>query len=823
MTAKILNRDLLLAAVGTGALVSAAGQAFAAGNAPVSVVAAAEGTSTVPAAAGSGNETLALEEIVVTAQKRAESVDKVPISISVFDQASMQKLGVVDINDIANMSPGVDYQNQGPVNNFSIRGVYSSNGASTTAIYIDDVPLPLRVSSALGEEGMAEPLVFDLDHVEVLRGPQGTLFGAGAEGGAIRFITPQPSLTDYSGYARAGAGITDNGGPSYEVGAAFGGPIVQDTLGFRVSAWDQRVGGYINHESAIPGGADTADANYQDNQALRVALTYAPTQSFSLTPSFYYQHRYTADVSSFDPGTKTYPDAFTYFQSSLAPQYSNVGSGQFVNPTFQLSPDSDQLYLPELKAVFHWDDVQFTSATAYLYRRDNHVLDGTNSSPTLLYLPWPTTAQPSSDPFLVNQNVLTQEVRAQNADADDRLQWTVGFFYTGARQETDAPIYAPYLPAQFAQEGLSFQDYFGTTLGPNGLAYFATEQAADTQKAGFTQLTYELTELVSLTAGVRVAHETDQYGLTEGGAVFGGATTHFAGVQAATTVDPKAGVDFHITDNNLVYLSAAKGDRIGGVNPPFIDTGACAAALQALGYGSGAPATYKGDSLWSYELGSKNKFFDGRLDVEASAFHIDWSNIQQAVFLSSCTQSFTSNLGKAVSNGGDLQIKGRLWKSLTAGLSVSYTNAKDTTTITSGGSQIVTSGDQINPYAAPWIVVATLGEDFPLADDYSGYVHVDDEYHSRNHGPFAQNQPDNAAYAVAYNGGDGFIANPAYNILNIHVGVTKAQWDVSAYALNALNSHPLLFNSALLPEQSTSATFTYRPLTVGFTVAYRWR
>jgi iron complex outermembrane recepter protein len=821
MTSKNFNRDLLCAAVATGALASA-GQAFAAENPPVSAT-AAEGTSTVPAAVGSGDGTAALEEIVVTAQKRAQSVDKVPISISVFDQTSMQKLGMIDINDIANMSPGVDYQNQGPVNNFSIRGVYSTNGASTTAVYLDDMPLPLRVSAALGIEGMAEPLVFDLDHVEVLRGPQGTLFGAGAEGGAIRFITPQPSLTDYSGYARAGAGITDNGGPSYEFGAALGGPIVQDTLGFRVSAWDQRVGGYINHESAIPGGDDTNNANYQDNQALRVALTYAPTQSVSLTPSFYYQHRYTADVSSFDPGSRNYPDAFTYFQGSLAPQYSNVGSAQFVNPTFQRSPDSDQFYLPELKAVFNWDDVQVTSATGYLYRRDNHVLDGTNSTPTFLYLPWPTTAQPSSDPFIVNQNVLTQELRAQNADANQRLQWTVGVFYTGARQDTDAPIYAPYLPAQFAQAGLSFEDFFGTTLGPGGLAYFATERAADTQKAAFLQLTYELTKLVSLTAGVRVAHETDQYSLTEGGAVFGGATTYFAGEQAATTVDPKYGVDFHITDDNLVYLSASKGDRIGGVNPPLIDTGACAAALAALGYGSNTPATYQGDSLWSYELGSKNKFFDGRLDIEASAFHIAWSNIQQAVFVSACTQSFTSNLGKAVSNGGDLQIKGRISKSLTAGLSVSYTDAKDTTTIMSGTSQIVTSGDQINPYSAPWNVVATLGEEFPLAGDYSGYVHVDDEYHSRNPGPFAQAQPDNAAYAMAYNGGAGFIANPAYNALNIHVGVTKAQWDVSAYALNALNTHPLLFNSALMQAQSTSATFTYRPLTVGLTVAYHWR
>src|SRR5580700_1588779 len=119
--------------------------------------------------------------------------------------------------------------------------------AATTAIYIDDVPVQVR-TGIVGLVGATLPAVFDLDRVEVLRGPQGTLFGSSAEGGAMRFITPEPSLTEYSGYSRADLGFTDYGDPSYEGGAAFGGPIVSNELGFRVSAWHRRDGGFVDHE-----------------------------------------------------------------------------------------------------------------------------------------------------------------------------------------------------------------------------------------------------------------------------------------------------------------------------------------------------------------------------------------------------------------------------------------------------------------------------------------------------------------------------------------------------------------------------------------------
>ena len=208
--------------------------------------------------------------------------------------------------DVAAVTPGVDFQNTGSTVALSIRGISSGiSGYSTTGIYIDDVPVQIRLDNGIVPGTNTTPLVFDLDRVEVLKGPQGTLFGAGAEGGTIRFIQAQPSLTEYSGYARAGLATTDGGGPSYEFGAAFGGPIIQDELGFRVSAWHERQGGYIEHDSAIPGGADYDDSGYRDADVLRAALTFAPIPSLKITPSMFYQHIYWNDVPTFDPGSSS--------------------------------------------------------------------------------------------------------------------------------------------------------------------------------------------------------------------------------------------------------------------------------------------------------------------------------------------------------------------------------------------------------------------------------------------------------------------------------------------------------------------------------------
>src|SRR6202790_5117323 len=200
---------------------------------------AAAADDTAPAAAEGGQ----LQEIVVTSTRREESLSKVPISVTALTQEDMDTKGIKDIVDVVRFTPGIAIDNSG-TNNISIRGISSTGGAGTTGIYIDDTPIQIRGLAFNPDDAL--PKSFDIDRIEVLRGPQGPLFGAGSEGGTVRYITTQPSLTKTSIYGRSEASFTQGGEPSYEAGLAAGGPIIDGTFGARATIWFRRDGGWIH-------------------------------------------------------------------------------------------------------------------------------------------------------------------------------------------------------------------------------------------------------------------------------------------------------------------------------------------------------------------------------------------------------------------------------------------------------------------------------------------------------------------------------------------------------------------------------------------------
>src|SRR5882762_5049307 len=222
----------------------------------------ANGAATEPAAAG------ALEEIVVTATRREESISKVPISVTAFSQDMIDQRGIKDFNDVVRFTPGVSIDTSG-TNAISIRGISSSGGAGTTGIYIDETPIQMRALGFNPDDTL--PKTFDLDRVEVLRGPQGTLFGAGSEGGTVRYIMTQPSGTKESMYARSEVSFTRYSDPSYEAGIAHGGPIINDVLGFRASVWYRYDGGWIDRIDPTTLGVVDRRAHHASTIAARLA------------------------------------------------------------------------------------------------------------------------------------------------------------------------------------------------------------------------------------------------------------------------------------------------------------------------------------------------------------------------------------------------------------------------------------------------------------------------------------------------------------------------------------------------------------------------
>src|ERR1700675_4980435 len=286
-----------------------------AGSCTTTVFATDAAAATEPAAARG------LEKIVVTAPRREESINRVPISVTAFSQDMIDQKGIKDFQDIVRFTPGVTIDATG-TNAISIRGISSSGGAGTTGIYIDDTPIQMRALGFNPDDTL--PKTFDLDRVEVLRGPQGTLFGAGSEGGTVRYIMTQPSVTKESTYVRTEVGYTQYGEPSYEAGLAHGGPIIDNVLGFRASVWYRYDGGWINRVDPTSGAVVDKNANHANTVAARVALLYQPVDGVQITPSLMYQN------------------ARKHDQSTYWPPYSNVGAGQFNNASPERYPRSEE-------------------------------------------------------------------------------------------------------------------------------------------------------------------------------------------------------------------------------------------------------------------------------------------------------------------------------------------------------------------------------------------------------------------------------------------------------------------------------------------------
>jgi outer membrane receptor protein involved in Fe transport len=247
----------------------------------------------------------ALEEVIVTATRRAESVESVPISIEAFGADQLAMGAIKGIEDISALVPGLQFAVPNGFSSafttISIRGLNTNTGPPTVGLYLDDTVISSRLSGT-ANQGNVYPYVFDLNRVEVERGPQGTLFGAGAEAGTVRFITNQPSLTDFSGLARAELASTEGGRLSYEDGVAVGGPIIPDELGYRFSVWDRSDGGWVNRIDPLPGpGYGTVvspDANTINKVAVKGALAFKIGDAL-ITPAIYYQRVHQDDAGRF--------------------------------------------------------------------------------------------------------------------------------------------------------------------------------------------------------------------------------------------------------------------------------------------------------------------------------------------------------------------------------------------------------------------------------------------------------------------------------------------------------------------------------------------
>jgi iron complex outermembrane recepter protein len=795
---------------------------------------------------------IGLEEITVTATRREESISRVPISITAISQDAIDTKGIKDFSDVVRFTPGVAFDSS-QTNQISIRGISSSGGSGTTGIYIDDVPIQVRSLGFNSDDALVK--LFDLDRVEVLRGPQGTLFGAGSEGGTVRYITVQPSLTQSSIYGKAETSYTEGGAPSYEAGLAGGTPVIDGVLGVRVSAWFRRDGGWIDRIDPTTLQVVDPNANSDNTVALRFAALWQPTEGVRITPSILYQNSHRNDVTIYWP------------------EYSDPKSDSFVSANPTARPEPDKFVLPSLNVQVDMGPVNLISTTSYFYRNEISGYDGTlynlgyyqsniadygtpaglAAFPLLdgsgVHLPAGLTDYRAPATVTNTQRNITQEFRLQSSDPTARIGWTAGVFYSLDRQFSLEEIHDPqadalfnYLFADTISDFFGYEQFNpdGSSYLPMGDSYFNRLTSYDRQIAGFGEVNFKLTDTLKLTAGVRVSKDSYTIESLSGGPQ-NGAT--LAGTQSNSEkpVTPKAGIEWQADPNDMFYFTYSKGFRPGGGNasipydPTFTNlTFGCTGDFQTEGLTHGAPATYKSDSVKSFEVGAKNNI-DNRVRLATSIYYIKWNNIQQNVVPPICQIQFTDNLGNAVSKGFDLQADFQLTDALALESSFGYTDARYTTTTylgpTQTGAPVVVAGDAVagpngigTGYSIPPYSIA-LGLEYKFrAFEHESFVRGDWEYIAGDKWAHPAQDPNTASYDPAS------LPTERESFASLRAGTKLGDWAVSLFMDNVFDSHTILNYNHQTDSYSDAGALlaspayryiSYRPRTIGITAVFR--
>ena len=827
-------------------------------------IAAACAGSALPALAAD-RQTGQLEEIVVTATRHEESLSKVAISLTAITQESLDTKGIKDFQDVARFTPGVAVDNSG-TNAISIRGIASSGGAGTTGIYIDDTPIQMRALGFSPDDTL--PKTFDIDRVEVLRGPQGTLFGSGSEGGTVRYLMNQPSLTKESTYARTELSFTRGGEPSYEAGVAHGGPLIDNVLGYRASIWYRYDGGWIDRVDPQTLALTDKHANRANTMVARLAFTWQPADGVLVTPSVMYQNSRKHD------------------QSTFWNAYSDMSAGHFNNATPERIPTPDEFYLPALKIEADIGHTKLVSNTSYYHRREETGYQGTvydlayyqsqmwvngtcgdGSAPPCSWYPLldgngvhmpPGFAGYSTPNKMTNaQDTFTQEVRWQSNDPTSRWNWTVGGFWSISKSRSLEELKdAQIVPLWNALFGVNPVDFFGGNFytcndgNPDGLTipncdiYTNDNTVHDRQIAAFGEASYAVTDRFKLTVGGRVAKmkfSLDHRG--DGFENYGPESAHAE--QSENSFTPKVALAFQADPANLYYFTYSKGFRPGGGNSPLPDYCSGDNGLNQTGYPDGAPLTYKSDTTQSYEIGAKNNL-SSRMRISSSVYYIKWKNIQQSVYVPyNCGLQFTDNLGTAIAKGFDLQAEMVLGAGFSLDAAVGYTSARYSEPTPLGKPLLVNTGDAISgegaangspATGAPWTVALGGQYNFSMAGR-DAYVRLDWEYASRNNWPAASQDPGTTERPSAqYNPYVYSLGSTSF--ASLRGGVTFGNVSVAAFIDNLFDSrtitnYQLGQSDANIPTDPTTGNFSYpqptpqqnaytfRPRTIGITLTYR--
>ncbi len=733
------------------------------------------GAAAAPPDAGSDS----LSEIVVTAEKAEAPLSKIPISIAVMSGEALQEQHITDYEGLSRSVPSLSFSSFGGPgqDNIEIRGVSSQAGSATTGIYLDDVPIDIQ---NIYTAGATEPRFFDLDRVEVLRGPQGTIYGSSSMGGTIHFVSNAPDLTKFSANVHAETGYTNGGSFNGEAESVANLPFGDGKAALRIGALYDHQSGWIDRNAA--GVIVDTKINSVDTSVIRAAVEWRPTDRLSITPSVFLQR-----VSA--GGQDTFGLSLPLFESpTLLPEKSR---------------DEYAVTSLTLKYDLGWSDL--TSVTGYFWRQDERYIDGTYyDSAYVGYILDQTygyggdvvSALPAPVQFNTYVNQIHQEVRlaSKPETAGDKWSWIGGLYYSRARTGL---LDNEYIPGFNSTVEAVYHQTPMELLGadfPNDLIYYAYSEFVNTQKAVFGQVNFKPIPELKLTAGARYEKATEELSFNSLGFFSSGGP--FSGTADGSKVTPRfsAAYDFGRT---MVYASATEGFRDGGINRP-VPVPLCSADLASLGF-SGSPPSYAADSLWSYELGAKSHALGDGINLSGALFDIRWNNIQTDIILPTCTFDIKANIGSAESRGVEFELNARLAEGLRLNVGGDYTSAKITEPVTVLG---VERGDHV-PGVPEYSVSTSIDYTHPVLSDAAASYNINGQWVGPSQGTILHGDPD--------------FDRPAYFVMGGKASIKWNRFGLSLFVTNLLDEHKVIQRPNLaLVEYGV----TVRPRTVGLGADY---
>ena len=776
-------------------LASASAVAFAAVAAPVlaQVEDDPAGEETIEEISPDAEASTGTNTIIVTATRREESIQDVPLSISVFGQEELTKKGIVGFEGIGRETPGVvlnrPTQN---FNNFTARGIatngYNANLSSTVAVYIDELPV-----STIGNTTVVDPNLFDVERVEFLRGPQGTLFGSGSLSGAMRIITKSPELNYFDAAALVDLGLTGSDSFRQRYNAMVNVPIVEDAVAIRAVGFYRDEEGYLENV-----GTGIDNANTLIDYGGRVSLLIQPTDRLSIKLLGSYENSNPKDSSLTSPSlgerkrTSDEPDRFT-------------GEQIIANATIE----------------YEFDWAKLTSSSTYSDFRQRFYVDLAGTFPAGSFPGAPIAFGLDADAF---DDVFVQETRLASS-LGGAFEFVIGGFYLNRRRDVDFRY----------RSNFEFLEARGLTGLPDKYFQEQYTYSISEELAAFGEATYRFSDRFWLTAGLRIG-EISAQGFTEaGGFLATGETPFIPGVQTNYYTAALFGIPLDF--DTFTPYPAVEGVKAKGSKPSYklaasfkpVDhittyaTFATGFRAPIVNAAAGRPSVAPGgeddiiipdgassDDLKSYEVGMKAQWLDGRVTANVAAYYIDWSNIQVQANRVTDSVQFATNIGAAESKGFEFELGVNPATGWFVGVNGAYNDAK-ITELTPEEAAI--SGAVLgHRLSAPRLQgAAFLSYTFDLADDMEATFATNAQYIGSFNSSFP-NQPGTGAPLSTFGVTD------AYANVNMSFGVSKGDFGAQLYVENLFDDQSITY---IHPEAFLVSRFgTMRPRTVGIRLSY---